>query len=182
VTGATEWHINADEPDILDYDTTFKPDAVDPLYQANEYRSSDHDPVLVGLNPTPDVGTATGSGTWQEGSFDMAVLFNPGNDDPAGSSTFSVRDGTLVSARYDWLTLSSTRATFQGTGSFNGESGYGFLVSVRDGGSPGTNDRIRVKIWEPDGDVVYDSQPGAEISAQPTARLTSGNLTVHKVK
>lgn len=51
VTGATEWHINADEPDILDYDTTFKPPAQDALYEANGYRSSDHDPVLVGLNP-----------------------------------------------------------------------------------------------------------------------------------
>ena len=25
MTGAAEWHINADEPDVLDYDTTFKP-------------------------------------------------------------------------------------------------------------------------------------------------------------
>jgi hypothetical protein len=50
VTGAAEWHINADEPDVLDYDTTFKPDAQDALYEANASRSSDHDPVLVGLN------------------------------------------------------------------------------------------------------------------------------------
>jgi len=50
VTGAAEWHINADEPDILDYDMTFKPDAIDALYEPNAYRSSDHDPVLVGLD------------------------------------------------------------------------------------------------------------------------------------
>lgn len=49
VTGATEWHINADEPDILDYDTTFKQSAQDALYEPNPYRSSDHDPVVVGL-------------------------------------------------------------------------------------------------------------------------------------
>lgn len=49
VTGATEWHINADEPDLLDYDTTFKPPAQDAIYEPNAYRSSDHDPVLVGL-------------------------------------------------------------------------------------------------------------------------------------
>jgi predicted extracellular nuclease len=52
VTGATEWHINADEPDILDYDTSFKQDAQDALYEPNAYRSSDHDPVIVGLNLT----------------------------------------------------------------------------------------------------------------------------------
>jgi len=50
VTGATEWHINADEPDILDYDTSFKPDEQDAIYEPNAYRSSDHDPVVIGLN------------------------------------------------------------------------------------------------------------------------------------
>ena len=25
VTGVADWHINADEPDVLDYDTSFKP-------------------------------------------------------------------------------------------------------------------------------------------------------------
>jgi hypothetical protein len=50
VTGATIWHINADEPDILDYDTSFKEAAQDALYEPNAYRSSDHDPVIVGLD------------------------------------------------------------------------------------------------------------------------------------
>jgi predicted extracellular nuclease len=50
VTGATEWHINSDEPDILDYDTSFKPPAQDALYEVNPYRTSDHDAVVVGLD------------------------------------------------------------------------------------------------------------------------------------
>ncbi len=50
VTGAASWHINADEPDILDYDTQFKQPAQDALYEANAYRSSDHDAVLVGID------------------------------------------------------------------------------------------------------------------------------------
>jgi len=49
VTGATTWHINSDEPDLLDYDTSFKKPAQDALYEANAYRASDHDPVIVGL-------------------------------------------------------------------------------------------------------------------------------------
>ena len=49
VTGAADWHINADEPDLLDYDTSFKPAAQEALFEENEFRSSDHDPVLVGL-------------------------------------------------------------------------------------------------------------------------------------
>jgi predicted extracellular nuclease len=49
VTGATEWHINADEPDLLDYDTTFKLPTQDAIYAPDAYRSSDHDPVIAGL-------------------------------------------------------------------------------------------------------------------------------------
>ncbi len=50
VAGVTEWHINADEPDILDYDTSFKQAAQDALYEPNPFRASDHDPVVVGLS------------------------------------------------------------------------------------------------------------------------------------
>ncbi len=50
ITGATAWHINSDEPDILDYDTSFKQDAQDDLFEANAFRSSDHDAVIIGLD------------------------------------------------------------------------------------------------------------------------------------
>ena len=46
VTGAAIWHINADEARILDYNTEFNPPG---LYRPDAFRSSDHDPVLVGL-------------------------------------------------------------------------------------------------------------------------------------
>ena len=49
VTGLTIWHINADEPDLIDYDMTFKQDAQDALFEPNAFRSSDHDPVINGL-------------------------------------------------------------------------------------------------------------------------------------
>lgn len=45
VTGAASWHINADEPRALDYNDFNQPD----LYNADEFRSSDHDPILIGL-------------------------------------------------------------------------------------------------------------------------------------
>lgn len=50
VTGVTEWHINADEPSVIDYNTEFK---TQDLYAANPYRASDHDPVVIGLNLAP---------------------------------------------------------------------------------------------------------------------------------
>ena len=46
------WHINADEPDIF-YDTSYKQAGQAALYEANPYRSSDHDPVIVGLYLLP---------------------------------------------------------------------------------------------------------------------------------
>jgi len=45
-TGATIWHINADELEELDYNDTNPPG----FYANSPYRSSDHDPVIVGLN------------------------------------------------------------------------------------------------------------------------------------
>ncbi|GAA2123160.1 ExeM/NucH family extracellular endonuclease [Nocardioides bigeumensis] len=49
VTGTKAWHINADEPSILDYDMTYKAPAEDALYAPDPFRSSDHDPVIIGL-------------------------------------------------------------------------------------------------------------------------------------
>ncbi|MFI0411311.1 ExeM/NucH family extracellular endonuclease [Actinomadura sp. 3N508] len=46
VTGATIWHINSDEPVFLDYNTEFNPAR---FYSPDAFRSSDHDPVLLGL-------------------------------------------------------------------------------------------------------------------------------------
>jgi predicted extracellular nuclease len=51
VTDVTEWHINADEPVALDYNVNFKSAGqIDSFYSDQAYRSSDHDPVLVGLD------------------------------------------------------------------------------------------------------------------------------------
>jgi predicted extracellular nuclease len=51
ITGTAKWHINSDEPSVLDYNTEFKSAAqVNSLYAPDQFRASDHDPVLVGLN------------------------------------------------------------------------------------------------------------------------------------
>ena len=50
LTGVTIWHINADEASLIDYDMTYKLDAQDLLYAPDAYRSSDHDPVVIGMD------------------------------------------------------------------------------------------------------------------------------------
>lgn len=52
VAGVVEWHINADEPRVLDYNLEFNRDPN--LFDGSiPYRTSDHDPLLIGLDLTP---------------------------------------------------------------------------------------------------------------------------------
>ena len=67
ISGVTIWHINADEASLIDYDMTYKKDAQDAIYAPDAYRSSDHDPVVIGMNvcdeiaPTLDVSLSAES-------------------------------------------------------------------------------------------------------------------------
>jgi predicted extracellular nuclease len=68
VTGTAEWHVNADEPTVLDYNTEFKTaNQVNTFYDTSAYRSSDHDPLLVGI---------------QLLDYDFAGFFAPVNNPP----------------------------------------------------------------------------------------------------
>jgi hypothetical protein len=59
VTGVAEYHINADEPSVLDYNTDFKsPDQIISLYAPDQFRVSDHDPVIVGLCTPPTLSVS----------------------------------------------------------------------------------------------------------------------------
>jgi len=84
ITGAADWHINSDEPDIFDYDTSFKPASQDALFEVNAYRTSDHDPVVVGLVPNaPPTVDAGGAYIAPEGG---SVTLSAVGSDPNGDS------------------------------------------------------------------------------------------------
>ena len=55
VTGLTVWHINADEPDLINYDMSFKEPNQDAIYAPDAYRSSDHDPVIIGFDVCDEI-------------------------------------------------------------------------------------------------------------------------------
>lgn len=93
VAGVAEWHINADEIPLFDYnddertadEAAFEEESdVLPLYEPNEFRTSDHDPVVIGLNlnapPTVDAG---GPYPVEEGS---SVILTATGFDPNGDS------------------------------------------------------------------------------------------------
>jgi predicted extracellular nuclease/Ca2+-binding RTX toxin-like protein len=97
VTGAGEWHINADEPTVLDYNTEFKTAGqVSSLYDAGVYRSSDHDPIIVGLNLyTPPQGTP-GNDVILGGNGNDSISGLAGNDyliGGGGNDTLNGDDG-----------------------------------------------------------------------------------------
>ena len=51
IVDTIEWHINADEPALLDYNLEHGRNSA--LFDAaSPYRASDHDPVVIGLELT----------------------------------------------------------------------------------------------------------------------------------
>jgi predicted extracellular nuclease len=103
VTGAADWHINSDEPSILDYDTSFKPPAQEALYEVNPYRTSDHDAVVIGLDLTETVppDTTIDSSPSNPSNSNSASFSFSGTDNstPPGSLTFECKlDGGSFAA------------------------------------------------------------------------------------
>jgi predicted extracellular nuclease len=84
VSGVADYHINSDEPSAIDYNTDYKtPNLLTSLYAPDQFRISDHDPVVVGLNlvvPTPTATvtpTATGSSTPTQTETSVPPTFTP---------------------------------------------------------------------------------------------------------
>jgi hypothetical protein len=105
VTGVGHWHINPDESAALDYNVEFKTaNQVNTFYSPGPYRSSDHDPVLIGVElaaaPTANAGgpyavaeggstTLAGAGTGQGLTYEWDLDGNPGFETTGQSPTFS---------------------------------------------------------------------------------------------
>ncbi len=90
VKGVTVWHINADEADLIDYDTSFKGPNQDAIYAPDAYRSSDHDPVIIGLDLCDEIAP-----TFDELSVSPEVLW------PANHKYVDVTATVLVSDNFD---------------------------------------------------------------------------------
>jgi hypothetical protein len=93
VTGATEWHVNADEPIALDYNTNFKtPNHVNTLFAPDAFRSSDHDPVIVGICQAPTLSVSVSPTTlWPPNHKYRTVVATP-------TASSDVVDVSLLSA------------------------------------------------------------------------------------
>lgn len=71
ILGADHWHINADEPAFYDYNLESKSIAQQAVNVATPFRSSDHDPILVGVSLSPQPTTYAmwvAATTWPSGA------------------------------------------------------------------------------------------------------------------
>lgn len=105
VTGTTEWHINSDEPDVLDYDTSFKPPSQDALYEPNASRSSDHDAVIVGMDVCDEIAP-----TFDEVSVTPNVLWPANHKYVDVTATVVVSDNFDLSPTVELVSITSNEA------------------------------------------------------------------------
>jgi len=116
-------------------------------------------------------------------NFGFVSKYKDGQSVPEGSTQFGFHSGVLDfrSDSYHWLVVTGAKAIYKGSGSVNGESGYGFLVSAVDGQRPGGGgvDKFHIKIWKSStGAVVYDNQITAPDDATTTT-LGGGSIVIH---
>ncbi len=90
VVNVNEWHINADEPSVLDYNTNYKsPGQLLSLYAADQYRMSDHDTVLVDINLSGVRPLAEAGGPYTVNEGSSILLTGSGSDADGGVLTFA---------------------------------------------------------------------------------------------
>ncbi|WP_235692397.1 ExeM/NucH family extracellular endonuclease [Deinococcus aquaedulcis] len=113
VTGRTKWHINADEPTVLDYNTNFKsPGQVTSYFSADPFRSSDHDPILVGVSmtaQTPLPATPQGSSISVNPTGGMNLTVGTSNTTTVGVGRSNYSGNVVLSI--DSVTGSGTAPT-----------------------------------------------------------------------
>ncbi|GAA5511969.1 hypothetical protein Dcar01_00683 [Deinococcus carri] len=140
VTGAAKWHINADEPTVLDYNTEFKSAGqLGSLYAPDPFRSSDHDPVLIGVNLTaqtpiqPPAATPTVAMTPDTANLTATVGGPSVSQSFSATGTHTTGDLTVtVTPQNGAPSLATAPATVSSGAAFN------VTVTAPAGTAPGT--------------------------------------------
>jgi len=117
--------------------------------------------------------------------FGFHVNYDPNATVPEGQVSFNFAAAGLDfgSTGLDWLVINGGRAQVQGRGTINGAGNYGFQLTVIDGQFGGGTgpDKFRIRIWDINhgSAVIYDSQMGADINADPRTLVQDGRIRIH---
>ena len=137
VAGAAKWHINADEPVALDYNLNFKSLAQQSsFYNVDPFASSDHDPLVVGLNLTAANQTINGTPNndiLNGGAGNDTIAGGAGNDQINGQGGNDVLYGDSAIAAFTtnlFLQLQPSRLTLE----FKEGSGTSITQRLRQNG------------------------------------------------
>lgn len=158
VTGVTVWHINSDEPDALDYDTSFKKDAQDAIFAPDPYRSSDHDPVIIGLDVCDVIAP-----TFDQLLVSPEVLSPPNHQYIDVAATVVVSDNSGIAPTISLLSVTSNEPdNGQGDGNTVNDivivDDFNFqLRAERSGGGDGRVYTITYEISDACGNTAIDS-------------------------
>jgi len=170
VTGVTEWHINADEPSIIDYNTEYKPDD---RYAPTPYRSSDHDPVLVGLElePAPAVSVGPARAT-EGGELSFPLTLSRASDEQTSVQVRTV-DGSATAGR-DYPAV-DRRVTIPA-----GETSATVQVPTTQDRLDETDETLALRLSEPSGLQIGNGDGPGTIVDDDTARASVGDDTVRE--
>ncbi len=161
VAGVAEWHINADEVNLLDYNDTVqdpgeatfeaKPTATT-LYEPNQYRTSDHDPVLIGLAlAAPNQSNLSGYGlAWHTG--DGAVRL--GSAWATGNSAAD-NDGVVPTPGFPWSDGGGGSVDVTVTGGNGWVTGW--VDWNNDGDFADAGEQVFTNLYVPAGSTVTQS-------------------------
>jgi hypothetical protein len=134
---------------------------------------------------SPAGAYAVDPGLSGKANFGFNAKYQNGANVPTGNTQFHFKAGSLNfhSTSYQWLVVAGAKAQFKGSGAINGTGDYGFILTAVDGqvSGGGGADKFRIKIWSnATGAVVYDSQIGADDTAEPSTVLGGGSIVIHK--
>jgi hypothetical protein len=133
VAGVAEWHINADEIPLFDYnddartadEATFEEESDSlPLYEPNEFRTSDHDPVIVGLNLINDAPVADNQSVTTDEDTSTALTLSASD---AGSASLAYT--VLTTPAHGTLSGTAPNLSYTPDADFNGEDSFTFKVN-----------------------------------------------------
>lgn len=103
----------------------------------------------------------------------------PSSAAPRGVTVLRLREADLRfrSTAHDWMVVSGPRVQYAGSGVINGEGDYRFVLTAIDSGDSPARDRIRLRITDLKGIVIYDNQVPGPTAPEGTA-LSGGRIKV----